>query len=159
MYKLVEHPFNGKFYKDTVVIRGDSYNDMINMAISIALSIRSAGKATGVEVIGGSDITDLLGWVNDPSPTSMVYIDRYNALDTLGTTLIVLHTSTNIPIIEPSVVGDNGVALGVMLPLQVSNKQTKLDATDQTLLLRLEKMLPVDDPVRLFRDKIRNGEI
>lgn len=155
----MEHPFNGKFYKSTVIVRGDSYSDMINMAVSIATAIRAAGKSVAVEVVGDSVITDLLGWVNDDAPTNMVYIDRPCDIDAIGATLIVLHTSTNIPIIEPSLVGDDGVAMGVMLPLRLATKQTKLDATDQTLLLRLETLLPADDPVRLFRNKIRNDEI
>jgi len=160
MYKIVETPITNN-YPNKIIIRSStrSVQDLINMAVSIGLVARSSNEFVSIDAGVGITDLDLIGWVDDLNPTVSIVIDPDGSVDPTNSAVIVIYSELDKETRNSLVIDSAEQVIGVKSPLKYSEIQRKLDSTNDLLLLELEKLLPDDSPVKILREKIRNGEI
>lgn len=158
MYTKVKHPLNAKKYPNVVIIRYsiDVIQDAINLACSIGESIKSTGRT--VRIQHQTDQVRLLGWVDDINPETTIFVDN-NTNYVEPADAVVLFVSTCATAEDYKGTGNEKMIIGMALPLEETDIQKQLALSDQSLLLRLELLLPEDDPIRVLRSNLRNGII
>lgn len=109
MAKIVEVPLAGaSITGDVAVVSLDDFVGSTDMAYSIALSVRKAGKR--VALLTEVDISYLLDWQDDPDPEVRVYDNATSVYDNM--TVIVINSGPitremlNIPSAQ-AVIGGN----------------------------------------------------
>lgn len=160
MYKLVETPISNN-YPSKIVLRtlASNLQDLINLAVSIGLSARNANELVAIDTTGSVTDLDLAGWTDDLTPTVTIVVDYDNSTMVAGSTVIILYSELTKEVRNCLIIDGTEHVMGVKLPLTFTKAQQQLDLTTDALLLELEKLLPVDSPVKILREKIRNGEI
>jgi len=165
MIKLIKHPFDGAEYpsKIQIVYDSTSFSDVINMAVSIAKSIQSAGRK--VTIFSATEVDSIywIGWQNDQQYDTYISISRPHDLSSEITDemlVIYLYSSSDEYNMQSvcNLVGHTNY-IGLSSPFVYQDAQLKLDATNELLLYELEKLLPADNAVKQLRDLIRSGGI
>lgn len=151
MAKIVEVPMAGaSITGDVAVVSLDDFVGSTDMAYSIALSARKAGKR--VALLTEVDISYLLDWQDDPDPEVRVYDNATSVYDNM--TVIVINSGPitremlNIPSAQ-AVIGVTADSLKLTLDA------FRLEQSNRMLLDELEKLLPPDSQVRKLRDELR----
>ena len=151
MVKILEVPIEGALLNgDIAVIGTDRFVGSTDMAYSLAVAARKAGKR--VALLTTVDIGYLGHWEDDPDPDVRIHDNLPVIFDGMVVIVVSNGSITREALDIPGAASVIGVS-------SASTRQTmdsfRLEQSDRMLLDELEKLLPPDSQVRRLRDELR----